>query len=192
MIRFILLTALTLIIISCTSNDVQKQAVAYNNKAISYSDSNLDSALFYFDKAIKADSTYLLSYQNKTNLYTKIGNYESALQTLEMLSQKINNSEINKMKGLLNDLLDNSEKAKIFYDKSIAQIDEESKRVNDFEKYKKLYSKGTLFLLQGKEKDGLQLIDEYYKKANISTVRKDSVVAFMGNKQDLLKLLINP
>lgn len=186
------LSTCILLLASCQRNTSTKESINYNNLAIKWSTTSTDSALYYFDKAIEADSSYLLAYQNKANLLTSLGNYGEALQQVEILSSKIENSETYKMKGLLNDLIGNHQIAQDNYLSAISEIDEEIKRVNDFAKYKKLLDKGTLYLLIDKPIEGTKLINLYHKKANIADSRKDSLIQFQQNKQTLLKLLIQP
>lgn len=177
---------------SCTPNSESQNALKYNNTAISFATKNIDSAIYYFDKAIAMDSNYLLAYQNKANLLTSIGEYNKALAQVNILSSKLENSETYKMKGLLNDLTSQKTIATENYAKSIVLIDDEVKRVNDFLKYKKLYQKGTMYLLLNKNQEGIDLIQTYSRQANISDARKDSIIQFQNNREELLKILILP
>ena len=96
------------------------------------------------------------------------------------------------MKGILYDLNQDSSAATANYLKAITQIDNEVKRINDFAKYKKLYDKGTLYLLLNRTGVGIDLIKKYSKKANIADSRKDSLVQFSTNKDQLIHILIRP
>lgn len=182
----------TLVLNSCRPNTGAQEAVRFNNIAISYAKQNIDSAIYYFDKAIQMDSNYLLAYQNKANVLIAAKQYNEALQEVNILSSKVANSETYKMKGLLYALTNDSIKAKENYIQAIEHIDEEVKRVNDFLKYQKLFHKGTIYLLLNQNKEGIDLIEKYSKKTNIASTRKDSIVTFQNDKEELIKILIQP
>jgi len=177
---------------SCHGSNQTQEAIEANNRAIAFSTSNPDSAIHYFDKAIAADSTYLLAYQNKVNFFISIEDYQQALETAQILSNRLENSEITKMIALLHDITGNSEEATTNYLKTIDLIDKEVKRVNDFVKYQKLYSKGTIHLLLNETKEGIQLIKQYSEKANIPSSRKDSILRFTTNRDSLLQIFLLP
>ena len=181
-----------LMLYSCKPSNRSNEAIYLNNQAIKHIETNLDSAIYYFDKAIAQDPNYLLSYQNKANLLIKIKDYESALKVVDQLSKKMESSDIYQMKGILYDLNQDSSAATANYLKAITQIDNEVKRINDFAKYKKLYDKGTLYLLLNRTGVGIDLIKKYSKKANIADSRKDSLVQFSTNKDQLIHILIRP
>lgn len=189
------ITALFIILFlftACQQAAKTKEAINYNNRAINYSKTNADSALYYFDKAIATDSTYLLAYQNKANLLISMADYKQALVAVDILSSKLENAETLKMKGILHDLNTENKQALENYQKAIVQIDEEVKRVNDFIKYQKLYTKGTLYLLLNKTAEGANLMEKYSEKAAIPVTRRDSVLRNKDNKEELLKILIQP
>jgi len=181
-----------LMLYSCKPSNRSNEAIYLNNQAIKHIETNSDSAIYYFDKAIAQDPNYLLSYQNKANLLIKIKDYESALKVVDQLSKKMESSDIYQMKGILYDLNQDSSAATANYLKAITQIDNEVKRINDFAKYKKLYDKGTLYLLLNRTGVGIDLIKKYSKKANIADSRKDSLVQFSTNKDQLIHILIRP
>lgn len=190
----VLLNVIVVILLlnSCRPNIASQEAVRYNNIAISFAKTNTDSAIHYFDKAIEMDSNYHLAYQNKANVLIAAKQYIEALNEVNTLSSKIENSETYKMKGLLYSLTDDSIKARESYINAIEYMDEEVKRVNDFLKYQKLFQKGTMYLLLGKNKEGIELINKYSSKTNIPSSRKDSILLFQNNKEELLKILIQP
>lgn len=181
-----------LMLYSCKPSNRSNEAIYLNNQAIKHIETNSDSAIYYFDKVIAQDPNYLLSYQNKANLLIKIKDYESALKVVDQLSKKMESSDIYQMKGILYDLNQDSSAATANYLKAITQIDNEVKRINDFAKYKKLYDKGTLYLLLNRTGVGIDLIKKYSKKANIADSRKDSLVQFSTNKDQLIHILIRP
>ncbi|MCI0920854.1 tetratricopeptide repeat protein [Sphingobacterium rhinopitheci] len=181
-----------LMLYSCKPSNRSNEAIYLNNQAIKHIETNSDSAIYYFDKAIAQDPNYLLSYQNKANLLIKIKDYESALKVVDQLSKKMESSDIYQMKGILYDLNQDSSAATANYLKAITKIDNEVKRINDFAKYKKLYDKGTLYLLLNRTGVGIDLIKKYSKKANIADSRKDSLVQFSTNKDQLIHILIRP
>lgn len=187
-----IIIVLFLFLQSCNQDTAKEELYTLNKQGVKYSSTNVDSALYYFDKVITLDSNYFLSYQNKANLLIKIKAYKSALKVVDELSLRLENSDIYQMKGILNDLNRDSTLARENYLKAISQIDTEVKRVNDFVKYKKLYEKGMLYLLLNRTDEGLALIKQYSKKTNISDARMDSIVHFQNNREELLHIAINP
>lgn len=187
-----IIIVLFLFLQSCNQDTAKEELYTLNKQGVKYSSTNVDSALYYFDKVITLDSNYFLSYQNKANLLIKIKAYKSALKVVDELSLRLENSDIYQMKGILNDLNRDSTLARENYLKAISQIDTEVKRVNDFVKYKKLYEKGMLYLLLNRTDEGLALIKQYSKKTNISDARMDSIVHFQNNREELLHIALNP
>lgn len=181
-----------LFIIACNQSSHTRDAVDANNRAITLAKINPDSSIYYFDKAIQADSNYLLSYQNKANFLISIGDYKKALETVHLFSTKIENSNITKMKGLLYDLTNDTSLANRNYLQTTVLIEEEIKRVNDFIKYQKLYEKGTIYLLLDKTQIGVDLIEKYSTKANIPNSRKDSILSVKNDRKALVEILILP
>lgn len=186
------LFAFLTILSSCQPSKQTKEAIRYNNRAIEFSTTNLDSAIYYFDKAIATDSSYLLALQNKANLYISLGYNQEALAAVNSLASKTKNTQTYIIKGMLHDLLQERTLAMENYKIAISKIDYEIKKVNDAVKYKKLYDKGTLYLLMDKRKQGIHLITKYSLKANIANTKKDSLIQFQENKEMLLNMLLKP
>ena len=132
----IILIFLVVFFIGCNNSSKHKQeAIDLNNQALLLSqNSQQDSALILFDKAIKMDDKYYLPHANKIGLYLEKKEYEKALHESEMVNLKQPNlGEGWFFTGLLNKYVGKINEAKKCFEKSITIF---SERINDPEKVK--------------------------------------------------------
>ncbi len=120
------------LIISCNNTDSNK-AIMLNNKGSKYlSDWNYDSALFYFNKALEIDSTYFLPRINIVNVCYQKDDYKKAID--ECLKISNNNPEITWiwfLKGLYQDKIFQSLKAKESYAKAVSSMGSQLSEISD-------------------------------------------------------------
>lgn len=90
---------LTSILLSCssTAEEIKKDTVIIKPEAIKFdkkgldftglANKNIDSAFYYFDKAIEIDPNYSNPHSNKANLYIELGNEQNALSELKIVTE---------------------------------------------------------------------------------------------------------
>lgn len=67
-----------------TKDVFNDSSIIYQNKGIMHQfDDNLDSAIFYFDKAIKADSSMYVAHSNKGNVLIRLDSNDQAIKEYE-------------------------------------------------------------------------------------------------------------
>lgn len=122
-------------LISCKNNEKESvqylpDAIALNNKATELSQKfEQDSALILYDQAIALDENYYMPHFNKVGIYIGMKSYSKALYESEMvIKKKPDLAEAWFLAGLLNEHLENDEKAMAYYKKSIQIFTE---RIND-------------------------------------------------------------
>jgi len=159
---------LVLILCSCTGKTEQNKlfnqdAVSLTNKAVECTCAfKYDSALIYLDKAIMIDSTLYNAYGVRVSVYMSQKKYDKALKAAEKQIQlKPDLVEAYTTAGTLNDMLNDSIKAKEYYsdalklyDKKIKNTDKPIKQVT--------YKINRIFLLimLGKENEAKKQIAE--------------------------------
>lgn len=192
--RFATFLCILFILTSCHTQQKKiiynPKAVALNNKAAEFTKiQKLDSAIFYFDKALEIDSTYYLPYENKCNIYCTLKDFKTALKVSEKAISVIPDfAEGLFYSGLLNDKLGDSLKAIEYYKQSIKLFDV---RISSTDNPKILkgnkFNRAIAYILIGQEDKGQNEIKELMK----SYPSDSSLVTYSKlNKQELLQHLI--
>ncbi len=103
------------------SNAQHEKAVVLNEKASTFfNHAQLDSALFYYNLALREDSSYYLPHANKACIYIKKGMYQKALIECETtVKLKVDMPQIWFMAGLMNEQLGDDKAAQHDYRKSM-------------------------------------------------------------------------
>lgn len=125
--KCISLSLLLFLVVSCEGQNKKftqydKEAIQLNNRAMDIlvnNHNNRDSlkvAIALLERAIKIDSTYTLAYNNKVSILCKIGDFDSAIKTLDMvLLVNENLFEAKTLKGWIFEKTGNITKAQEMY-----------------------------------------------------------------------------
>jgi tetratricopeptide (TPR) repeat protein len=130
MIRIITISLLTVLIVSCSGQVLEKnynpKAIELNNKACKMmSRVEYDSALILFDQAIKLDKTYYIPHANKISIYTERKQFDKALDESDKVVKIAPDlAEGWAMGGMLHERQGDVETAMKYYRKSIEIFDE--------------------------------------------------------------------
>lgn len=164
MLKIFTLSAILLLIISCSEQKkhasqgpYDPKAVELNNRAVKLINQyKNDSALILLDKAIAIDESYYVPHSNKVTVYVSQADYKNALRESELAIEKRPDlAEGWTMAGLLNEKLGDSIKANQYYQKSIDLFEA---RINDPQKKDQIManklSKALSLILHGKEQEG--------------------------------------
>jgi len=144
-------------------NAYNPKAVEFNNKALEFvKTANYDSALFYLDESIKADTTFYFSYGNKANVYCTLKDFKNALLvTKKEIEAKPDLAEGWMFAGMLNDKLGDSVTALEYYKKSIDLFND---RITNPAKQKYLeanrLNRAVAYIFIGQQKIGFDEIND--------------------------------
>ena len=139
------------------NRQINPAALELNNKAVALmSQSEYDSALHYFDKAIYADSNYYLPHSSKSQIYLFQGQYDKAFAETELvLKLRPDLAEAWTAAGVLIENQGDTVKAMEYYRKSIELYDA---RISDPDKVDALpankLNRSVSLILIGEEQDG--------------------------------------
>lgn len=139
------------------NRQINPAALELNNKAVALmSQSEYDSALHYFDKAIYADSNYYLPHSSKSQIYLFQGQYDKAFAETELvLKLRPDLAEAWAAAGVLIENQGDTVKAMEYYRKSIELYDA---RISDPDKVDALpankLNRSVSLILLGDEQDG--------------------------------------
>lgn len=198
MIKILLPNILIIIFIFASCHSQPKKKKVYNPKAIELNNKGaefikvqkIDSAIFYFDKALEIDSAYDVAYENKCNIYSSRKDFKTALEVSEKANSNIPDfAEGWFYSGLLEDKLGDSLKAIECYKQSIKIFDE---RISNADNPKSIkankLNRAIAYILIGQENKGRNAIKELLKN--------DPSDAFIEeftklNKDEIVKRLLN-
>jgi len=121
----VVLMSLTTILLSCNAGKKEKkvnpQAMALYEQATDFEvQSKPDSALLFYDRAIKADPTYHIPYFGKANLLVRENEFHKAMEAIETAVEKEPTfAEGWQSAGFIADLIGDTLKASEYYKESI-------------------------------------------------------------------------
>ncbi|MPM06950.1 hypothetical protein SDC9_53254 [bioreactor metagenome] len=173
---------------------INPTAIEFNNKAVVLmTQDECDSALFYFDKAIEADSNYMPPHSSKSKIYVINGQYDLALnETESAIKIKPDQAEAWAFAGVIIEFKGDTLKAKDYFKKSIEIFDARISNpdMSNFI-FANKFNRAISLILLGNEKEGKNelnkikedfsefsmIIDEYLKLS-----RQEIVQTILGTK----------
>lgn len=174
-----ILVVLSIVTLTSSCNDLNtmnESGNLFNEKAIEYNDkgvkcamiNQIDSALYYYDKAIEIDESYHLPHSNKVQVYVKNKDYEKALlESQFVITKNPDFAEGWFFHGMITEWLGDSISASSHYKNSIEIF---TKRINSSFEHKdaNILNRAIAYLFIGeieKGRDDIKLIaekDKYY------------------------------
>ena len=174
-----------------TNNTIEAEAIKHNNKGlefVSVLNENVDSAFYYFDRAIEIDSNYASPHSNKANLFITLGDKKNALKELKIVTEL--NPEIGEswvLYGIALDYYGHKKESKLAYQQGVKLLSEKIENTtNDQERDNNLLNRGCALFLLGDPKynnDFEELKDKESFKMHIDELTRLS-------KEDFLEKLM--
>lgn len=187
--KLIIAISIVFLLISCDQGPY-KRAMDLNKKGTEYYLEGNDSALYYFDKAIKVDSTFQPAIQNKANYYIGKQQYQEALQTIDLLLEQSSYVEAWQMRGMLLDILDQPDEARISYQNAVDGIEKRIKQASKDKQGLNLYNLGFTYFLLGDTSEAKRLIQENKTQAKDNNNLGDSILNSLNNKKKIIQMVL--
>lgn len=182
----------TAIIILCSSCDQgpYKKAMDLNKIGTRFYLEDNDSALYYFNKAIKTDSTFQPAIQNKANYHIGKQQYEEALETIDLLLAQDSYVEAFQMKGMLLDILGRFDEAQLNYKQAINGIENRLNYASKENESLHRYNLGFTYFLLNDTTKAIKLINQSKERIKDSHLG-DSILNNIGNKPKIIQMVLN-
>lgn len=192
---------LSSIILSCSSNceEIKKdnivikpEALEFNKKGLEFTglaNENMDSAFYYFNKAIEIDPNYSIPHSNKANLYIELGDEQNALSELKIVTElNPNLAEAWIQYGMALDYYGQKDESKLAYGRGVKIFNEKIETCSDEkERNNNVLNRGIALFLMGDpsyKKDFKELKDNEDYQMFINEVSKTSKEEMLN---DLMK-----
>ncbi len=188
MYKFIITTAIIVLYSSCDQGPYKKAMDLNKIGTMFYLEDN-DSALYYFNKAIKTDSTFQPAIQNKANYHIGKQQYEEALETIDLLLAQDSYVEAFQMKGMLLDILGRSDEAKQNYLQAITGIENRLNLASKENESLHQYNLGFTYFLLNDTTKAVKLIQQ--SKASVKDSHLgDSILNNLGDKTKIIQMVL--